>query len=118
MAIALNADIAARLPEGFQEFLDRLIAEFDPDKVILFGSRARGEASEESDTDLLVVMPCDDLPLRVAHRIRHATYPDFPMDLVVMSPAEFEERQSGLRYAFIPNVVREGVVLRDTSPQS
>jgi uncharacterized protein len=41
--------------------LDRIIAEWDPDQVWLFGSRARGEARTASDWDLLVVVPehCD-----------------------------------------------------------
>ena len=41
--------------------LDAVVAHFDPIRVILFGSRARGEASADSDIDLLVVLD-DDVP--------------------------------------------------------
>jgi uncharacterized protein (DUF433 family) len=44
-----------------QSLLDAVIAHFDPLQVILFGSRARGEASVDSDVDLLVVLD-DDAP--------------------------------------------------------
>jgi len=111
MAASLTADIAARLPEGFQEFLDRLIAEFDPDRVILFGSRARGEATEDSDTDLLVVMPCEGLPIRTAIKIRLALRSDFPMDLVVLTPEEFQRRLVGPRLDFVQIVDEEGAAL-------
>ena len=43
------------------ELLDRVVAHFRPQRVILFGSTARGEAGEESDIDLLVVVD-DDTP--------------------------------------------------------
>ena len=39
------------------EMVRRLVAEFHPDKIFLFGSRASGTAREDSDYDLLVVMP-------------------------------------------------------------
>jgi predicted nucleotidyltransferase len=35
----------------------RIVKKFDPDKIILFGSQARGDAGPDSDIDLLVVMP-------------------------------------------------------------
>ena len=44
--------------------LDRVVRHFDPDLVILFGSRARGDAHPDSDWDLLVVVPDDTPPER------------------------------------------------------
>lgn len=40
-----------------QEMVRRIVEQFHPDKVILFGSYARGTAGPDSDVDLLVVMP-------------------------------------------------------------
>lgn len=57
------ADVVRQLPEGL---LDRLITHLNPQKVILFGSRATGKTHEDSDWDLLVVVD-DDLPKERLH---------------------------------------------------
>ena len=41
--------------ELLQEIVDRIVAEVDPERIILFGSQARGEAHEHSDVDLIVL---------------------------------------------------------------
>lgn len=46
-----------QLPDCFPIMLERIIRQFDPVRIILFGSRARGEARPDSDVDLLVVLP-------------------------------------------------------------
>lgn len=52
-----------------QEITARLVAEFHPDQVILFGSRAWGTPSEESDLDLYVIVPeSNERPLQRARR--------------------------------------------------
>ena len=38
----------------------RIVRKFRPEKIILFGSHARGEAGADSDVDLLIVMPVED----------------------------------------------------------
>ena len=43
--------------ELLDEVVDRLAVEFDPEQIILFGSHAWGTPSEDSDIDLLVVVP-------------------------------------------------------------
>ncbi len=72
----------------------RIVAEFDPDKIILFGSHARGDAGPDSDVDLLVVMPvkgskrAKQLEIRAAvHSVR------VPKDIVVSRPEEFQWRK-------------------------
>ncbi len=40
-----------------REMVRRLVERFQPEKIILFGSRARGEAGPDSDIDLLIVLP-------------------------------------------------------------
>ena len=70
----------------------RIVAKFHPEKVILFGSWARGDARPDSDVDLLVVMPVNGpkRPLRVA--IYNALH-DIPVaaDVVVVTPREFAD---------------------------
>ncbi len=50
------------------ELLDPVVAYFNPRRVILFGSRARGDARPDSDIDLLVVVDDDTPPEKVTLR--------------------------------------------------
>ena len=90
-------------------------------QVILFGSHARGEATEHSDVDLLVVAETD-LPRHkraVSLYKQFRPYP-FGMDIVVYTPGEVEEgKKSAL--TFVSTVLREGKKLyerRDGSGQT
>jgi uncharacterized protein len=74
----------------------RLVRAFDPARIVLVGSRARGDAREDSDYDLFVVL--DDVPDKRAARtaIRRALS-DLPIskDVVVASVEEAKEGESG-----------------------
>ena len=71
----------------------RLVEGFDPVRVILFGSRARGEADESSDFDLLVVLPelADKHATMVAMLVALAEFA-VPVDIVPTDVAEVAER--------------------------
>jgi predicted nucleotidyltransferase len=89
----------------------RLVEAFHPERVILFGSRARGTAHRDSDVDLLVVMPFTGSRLRVAVEIRKVLRGlGIAKDIMVMTPEEFAVRKE------IPGTLaypasREGKVL-------
>jgi len=74
-----------------KEATDRLISRFNPEKIILFGSQARGDATEHSDVDLLVVCGCPERrrPL-VLEMYRALKGMGFAKDIIVMTPQEFE----------------------------
>jgi uncharacterized protein (DUF433 family) len=78
-----------------KSLLDAIVAHFDPLQVILFGSRARGEAGADSDIDLLVVLddaaPADKLGWRSAFEARK----DFhgAVDIVPCRRRWFEDRR-------------------------
>lgn len=44
-------------PDWLAVMVDRLVSQFQPERIVLFGSRARGDARPDSDVDLLVVLP-------------------------------------------------------------
>ena len=73
--------------------IDRIVQGFRPERVILFGSQARGTANEWSDVDLLVVLPEVSDKRRVAVEIRRSLG-DLPAskDIVVSTPEEIEQR--------------------------
>lgn len=73
-----------------QDLAAKIAAEFKPQKVILFGSHARGDAHPESDVDILVVLPGSGPRYKDAGRIRASLRLDIPLDIVVRRPAEFD----------------------------
>jgi len=80
--------------------------EFQPERIILFGSHASGTASRHSDVDLLVVMPYRGSATEQVVRIRGLAEAPFPMDLLVRKPSEMRRRDS-----FTRTVLNEGRVM-------
>ena len=94
-----------------REVVDRIVSEFSPSKVLLFGSRARGDARPDSDVDLVVVWKDESPPRNRAAFVRLALgRVGFPMDLAVVTPSEFE-RLSQRKGHIFHAAVREGVFL-------
>ena len=97
--------------EILQEVDRRILAVGSPLKIVLFGSRARGDAHPDSDLDLLIIEESDLPRYKRAARYLHALVGLFPeKDVVVWTPAEIEE-WAQVPNAFITEVVREGKVL-------
>jgi len=73
------------------EIVRRLVAEIQPERIYLFGSRARGEAGPESDYDLLVVVRERVGPGREMERRANAALAglDVPIDVVILTSADF-----------------------------
>src|SRR6266704_1401950 len=81
-----DADVPMRVIRRFA----RVVAErFDPDRIILFGSHAYGTPHDESDVDILVVMPARN-QLDQAFKIRLAVPAPFAMDLIVRTPKNLQ----------------------------
>lgn len=79
---------------AIREMVRRIVRRFDPDKVILFGSYARGDAGPDSDVDLLIVMPVAGSKREKAIEIGVALHDiPLPKDLIVTTPEEFEWRK-------------------------
>ena len=75
-----------------QALSDEIAREFHPDKIILFGSYAYGHPTEDSDVDLLVVLPFEGRPLRTSLEILDRTDPDFAIDLLTRRPDDMARR--------------------------
>jgi predicted nucleotidyltransferase len=90
----------------------RLVAEFRPERIYLFGSRARDETTEDSDYDLMVVVnDADGAGYRLAQRA-HALLWDLGAgaDILVWTRKDFDSRLH-LRASLPGTVVREGRLL-------
>jgi len=81
--------IPSTILTGIQNVTRQIVQQFHPQKVILFGSYAYGQPTEDSDVALLVVMDTDESPLHVAAKIAAAIEHPFPLDIVVRTPIEF-----------------------------
>src|SRR5665213_564445 len=98
-----------------KSFCNAVAKQFRPRKIILFGSYAYGKPTEDSDVDLLVVMNRTRYRgERMSIRIRLATQRDFPMDLLVRTPADISKRLRW-RDPFICEIVEKGKVLYEAS---
>ena len=91
-------------------FSKRVAEEFKPDRIILFGSYANGSPTEDSDVDLLVVMPFKGRPVDQSVDIRLKTRPSFPIDLIVRTPKGVKKRVA-MGDDFMKDILEEGTVL-------
>jgi uncharacterized protein len=80
------------MPISFEEAVQRIAAALNPQQIILFGSRARGDNRPDSDYDLLIVVDDDaGRPMELAGRAYTAVRgKDFALDIVVCPQSEFE----------------------------
>jgi len=103
--------------ESIQAMADRIVRDFHPVRLVLFGSHARGNAEPESDVDLLVVLPQVSDKRRAAVEIRRALA-DFPVckDIIVTTPEEIARRGDLVGTVLRP-ALREGKVLIEVPPR-
>jgi len=98
-----------------EQMVRAIVAEVDPEQVILFGSRGRGEEREDSDVDLIVVEAEPFGPGRSRHqglvRLNHALAGFFvPADVLVYSRADVACWRDSLNHV-LARALREGQVL-------
>jgi len=92
----------------------RVLKHYEPERIVLFGSRARGEADEHSDYDLIVIKRTDRPFLeRLRDMVPYLVRLARPVDILVYTPEEFDRMgETGLGWV----VKREGVTLYERSP--
>ncbi len=101
-------------PRVLDDIVRRVVEVAAPQRIILFGSAARGEMGPHSDVDLLVVTETDD-----AHRLTAEIYGNLfgvgaPVDLIVASPEQVD-RYRDTHALVIKPALREGRVVYDAA---
>ena len=101
----------SEIQEMIQVIKDRIIERFQPEQIILFGSHARGDASPDSDVDILVVLNFEGSKRAKAIEIGEVIN-DIPMakDILVTTPEDYEWRKDVTGTIEYP-ASHEGVVL-------
>jgi len=98
-----------------KQMVDRIVQENHPEKIILFGSRARGTAEPDSDYDLLIVAHVNGSLRQYRREIYHSLYElRLPVgkDIIVATPNDIK-RSVGLIGTVLTPAMREGLVLYD-----
>lgn len=102
-----------QLQQELNQIVTRIVDGYQPKKIILFGSAARGDMRKDSDIDLFIIK--DDPDKRPFRAVKvYGTLDGFdrlyPLDVIVYTPSELEYRQSLGDY-FVKNVLMEGKVV-------
>jgi predicted nucleotidyltransferase len=94
-----------------RQMVKRIVTQFQPHKIILFGSHARGQAGLDSDVDLLIVMPVSGSRREKAIEIAVSLH-DIPVakDVIVVTPDDFKWRSQIIGTIERP-AARQGKVL-------
>jgi uncharacterized protein len=95
--------------------LSQQIAEaFEPEQIILFGSYAYSTPTEDSDVDLLVVLPFEGQAFQKSAEILNYANPKFSVDLLVRTADEIKQRIEWGDF-FLREIVEKGKVLYETA---
>jgi uncharacterized protein len=100
--------------DQIQAFSQQIAEKFQPDRIILFGSYAYGQPTPDSDVDLLVILPFEDLPVYKAIEIRRAVKSPFPLDLMARTAEQIQQRLD-MGDFFIQDIVQKGYVLYEAN---
>ena len=97
--------------DKISEVVAKIANGYDPDKIILFGSYADGNPTEDSDLDLFVIKETNlPRPQRTV-QVRKMLYGSMiPMDLIVYTPKEIAESKKN-SYSFVNEVLNSGKIL-------
>ena len=99
------------IEKEIESITTQIVDKYRPEKIILFGSAARGEMGPDSDADFVIIK--SRTPHYGADRIRELSRlieREIPVDFLVYRPEEFEERLE-MGDPFLKAIVREGKVL-------
>jgi uncharacterized protein len=104
--------------ELLQDIVQRLVAEFDPDQIILFGSHAWGKPNADSDLDLFIIVPeTQERPAKLATRAYSRLHGIMvPTDIIVQG------RDQTARFGRVPasleaKILKDGIKLYGRSQE-
>jgi predicted nucleotidyltransferase len=97
-----------------KRFGQQIGEQFGAERVILFGSYAKGRVTEDSDVDLLVIGHFEGRSVDKSVEIRMNLRPKFPVDLLVRTPEKVRQRID-MGDGFMREILEEGKVLYEAN---
>jgi len=101
------------LEEEVSRIVEVLKRDYEPERVILFGSLVEGDMHEWSDIDLLIVKKTTERPIDRILEVSRLIKPRIGIDLFVYTPDEFEALVQE-KFSFLIGIVGKGNVLYET----
>jgi predicted nucleotidyltransferase len=103
--------VAPVLPPLVERTLARLIRAFAPERILLFGSRAKGLANDRSDVDLLVIAHVEGNPAVHQRRAKQLASDCFPrIDVIIATPEDVADAARA-RSPFLASILGSGITL-------
>jgi predicted nucleotidyltransferase len=102
-----------KIQKIINDIVEKLVAEYDPQKVVLFGSYAYGTPQPDSDIDLLIIKDTDERFIDRWTTVRHILSDPVrttPLETLVMTPKEVSQRLS-IGDQFLREIIEKGEVL-------
>lgn len=93
-----------------KKLCEQISRDFRPERIILFGSHAYGSPRPDSDIDLLVIMPFEGRHTQQAIRILTKLNALIPIDLLVRTPEQVQERLA-MGDFFMREILEQGKVM-------
>ncbi len=104
-----------RIPQkAIRDLVQQIAEQFNPQKIILFGSYAHGKPRPESDVDLLVITNALGSERRPSLTIRKALNIMFGLDLIVYTPTRLQQRLDW-GDSFLREIMETGVVMYESA---
>lgn len=103
------------ITKSIKQITDKIVKEYKPEKIILFGSYAWGKPHEDSDLDIFVIKNTKTPSLkRIEELDRIFTRREIAMDFLVYTPAQVKRRLK-IKDLFVQDILMNGKVLYDTT---
>lgn len=107
----VNNALKREFEQKLKQVINKVIVEFQPEMIILFGSYAWGNPNIDSDVDLFVVKETDNTR-DTARYISRTLFPrPFPIDLVIYTPSQVEKKRN--HSFFLDDILNNGKILYD-----
>jgi predicted nucleotidyltransferase len=110
MKLFTRAERKKLLEEELYRIAEVVKEEYDPEKIILFGSLAEGKVHEWSDIDLLIVKRTSKRPIERCLEVCKLIKPKIGIDLFIYTPEEYETFINE-RFSFLTNILKMGKIL-------